>query len=76
MIRNAAACRWSRPLRFRAMTDAVTGLGLRQSELFAMSVENTDWLQRAVHGQSSGQAHRRQVALRAAEGWHGAHGAP
>jgi len=37
------------PARYAAITDAGCGLGCRQSELFALSVENTDFLRRTVH---------------------------
>jgi len=37
------------PVRYRALIDAGTGLGMRQSELFAMSLQNTDFLRRVVH---------------------------
>ena len=44
-----AKVRSALPERFRAMADAGVATGLRQSELFAMSVENTDFLRRLVH---------------------------
>jgi len=37
------------PGRYRALVDAGGGLGLRQGELFGMSVEHTDFLRRQVH---------------------------
>lgn len=43
-----SAVRANLPERYRAFVDAGTGLGLRQSELFAMSVEATDFLRRVV----------------------------
>jgi site-specific recombinase XerD len=46
---TSALVRAGLPERYRAMIDAGTGLGLRQGELFAMSVENTGFLTRVVH---------------------------
>jgi integrase len=44
-----AAVRAALSFRYRGLVDAGTGLGMRQSELFAMSVKNTDFLRRVVH---------------------------
>jgi integrase len=47
---QAAAVRASLPARLRAMVDAGKGLGLRQSELFGLSVEEIEFMPgRAVH---------------------------
>jgi len=45
---QSAAVRAALPERLRAVVDAGTGLGLRQSELFALAVEETDFLRRMV----------------------------
>lgn len=46
----AAAVREAMPQRYRAMIDAGTGLGLRQSELFGLSVEEIEFMPgRVVH---------------------------
>ena len=43
------AVRAALPARIAAMVDAGTGLGLRQSEIFGLSVEEIDFLPRVVH---------------------------
>ena len=46
---QSAAVRAALPGRLGALVDAGTGLGLRQSELFALSVDEADFLRRMVH---------------------------
>ena len=46
---QVAAVRAALPARIAAMVDAGTGLGLRQSEIFGLSVEEVDFLRRVVH---------------------------
>jgi integrase len=46
---QAAAVRAALPGRLAAMTDAGTGLGLRQSEIFGLAVDEVDFLRRKVH---------------------------
>src|SRR6185312_3046485 len=53
---QAAAVRSALPSRLAAVVDAGTGLGLRQSEIFGLSVDEIDFLRRQVHI-------RRQVKL-------------
>lgn len=43
------AVRAALPAPLAAFVDAGTGLGLRQSEIFGLSVEEIDWLRRTVH---------------------------
>ena len=46
---QAAAVRAGLPARYQAIVDAGAGLGLRQSELFGLAVEEIDFLRRVVH---------------------------
>jgi integrase len=46
---TVAKVRAGLPPRWQAITDAGTGLGARQGELFALAVENIDFLRRVVH---------------------------
>ncbi len=46
---QAAAMRTALPRRLAAIVDAGTGLGLRQSEFFGLSVEEINFLRRQVH---------------------------
>lgn len=46
---QVAGVRAALPERIAAMVDAGTGLGLRQSEIFGLSVEEIDFLRRVVH---------------------------
>jgi integrase len=46
---TVAKMRAELPPRWQAMTDAGTGTGARQSELFALAVGNIDFLRRRVH---------------------------
>ena len=46
---QASAVRAALPPRIAAMMDAGTGIGLRQSEIFGLSVEEIDFLRRVVH---------------------------
>jgi integrase len=46
---TAASVRAALPERIRAMVDAGTGLGLRQSEIFGLAVEEIDFLRHMVH---------------------------
>ncbi|HEY6275607.1 MAG TPA: tyrosine-type recombinase/integrase, partial [Streptosporangiaceae bacterium] len=46
---TTAAVRSGLAERYRAFVDAGVGLGLRQSELFALAVEEVAWLPRVVH---------------------------
>ena len=48
-LEQAAAVRAALPERLAAIVDAGTGLGLRQSELFGLSVGEIDFLRRDVH---------------------------
>lgn len=43
------AVRSALPVRYRALTDAWGGLGLRQGEAFGLAVEDIDFLRRVVH---------------------------
>jgi integrase len=45
---QVGAVRASLPGRYQAMTDAGAGLGLRQGEIFGLSLDETDWLHRRV----------------------------
>ena len=53
---QVAAVRAALPARYAVIADIGTGLGLRQSEIFGLSVEEIDFLRRIVHV-------RRQVKL-------------
>ena len=46
---QVAAVRAALPARLAAMVDAGIGFGLRQSEIFGLSVEEVDFLRRKVH---------------------------
>jgi integrase len=46
---QVAAIRAALPPRYRAMTDAGSGLGLRQGEIFGLSLNEVDFLRRIVH---------------------------
>jgi integrase len=45
---RVAAVRAELPERYRAMADACAGLGLRQGEVFGLSLGEVDWLKRVV----------------------------
>jgi integrase len=46
---QVAAVRAALPERYRAMADAGGGLGLRQGEIFGLSLDEVDFLRRVVH---------------------------
>lgn len=46
---QVAEVRAALPQRYRAMTDAGAGLGLRQGEIFGLSLDEVDFLRRVVH---------------------------
>ncbi len=60
---QVAAIRAELPGRYRAMTDAGGGLGLRQGEIFALSLDEIDWLRRAVRVERQVKLYRGSVPV-------------
>lgn len=55
---QVAAVRAGLPARYRAMCDAGGGLGLRQGEVFGLSLDEVDFLRRVVHVQHQVKLYR------------------
>lgn len=60
---QVAAIRAGLPERYRAMTDAGALLGLRQGEIFGLSLEEIDWLKRVVHIRQQVKLYRAAVPV-------------
>jgi integrase len=48
-VEQAASVRAALPRRYQALVDVGAGLGLRQGEVFALAVDDIDFLRRVVH---------------------------